>query len=403
MKYKILLVFLLFFNFFFAQTVIKQDSVFAEKIKLFDTNFKEFEVVGNEVYALTKGDSLIVFNLRNNRIYKIISGVVSIAKNNKNEIVFINKQNKIIHYKTRNKKQIKTQFEPYILILDKNNNPIVISDKGLVYNDTIFEPLKIQNSQLFYSIKSQDDYRQVFKKPDLVFLDSKNRLWLTYDRGEFGKDILFFDLEKKVFFEEEYLKINVDYKHIRENKDKYFQDLKKAFPDKIITTITDTLYKFPCQIPIRLPIRGIVEKDGNFFISQSLMHFTVNSRFLLLNDFDENDFYKSLNLECLLFECGEITAFGPKVLLGPIVLNKFNNEVYLYTNKGFFKIFNSESQFTKEFIFRPWIFWSATNRNNLGYDINVTKFEFISENEMIFLTTNNGIGYFNGTQVKYFQ
>ena len=168
-------------------------------------------MVGNYIYATTKGDSLIVFNLRNDKITKIISGVVSITKNSNNEIVFINKQNKIIHYKTGKKKQIKIQFEPYILILDKNNNPIVISDKGLVYNDTIFEPLKIQNKHLFYRIKSRDDYRQVFKKPDLVFLDSKNRLWLTYDRGEFGEDILFFDIEKKVFFRDNYLFVFSNY------------------------------------------------------------------------------------------------------------------------------------------------------------------------------------------------
>lgn len=403
MKYKIVLVFLLFFNFYFAQTAIKQDSVFAKKIKLFKTNFKEFEVLDDEIYAVTKNDSLIVFNFRNDKITKIILGVVSITKNHKNEIIFINKQNKIIHFKSKKNKKNEIVCDPYKLIVDKNNVPVLISSKGIIYNDKLFELINIKYDYRYYHIKSLEDKTKVFKKPDLVFLDSKSRLWLTYDRGEFGEDILFFDLEKKVFFEEEYLTIDVDYNHNRENNDRYFQDLKKTFPDKIKTTITDTLYKFPYQIPIRYPIRGIAEKEGKLFISQSLMHFTVNSRFLLLNDFDENDFYKSLNLECLLFECGEFTAFGPKVLLGPIVLNKFNNEVYLYTNKGFFKISNSESQFTKEFIFRPWIFWSATNRNNLGYDINVTKFEFISENEMIFLTTNNGIGYFNGTQVKYFQ
>jgi hypothetical protein len=407
MKYKIALVFLLFFNFFFAQTAIKQDSVFAKKIKLFNTNFKEFEVVGNYIYATTKGDSLIVFNLRNDKITKIISGVVSITKNSNNEIVFINKQNKIIHYKTGKKKQIKIQFEPYILILDKNNNPIVISDKGLVYNDTIFEPLKIQNKHLFYRIKSRDDYRQVFKKPDLVFLDSKNRLWLTYDRGEFGEDILFFDIEKKVFFRDNYLFVFSNYSYEKADRGKYFEDLKKTYPDKIKTTETDTLFKFPNQLPISIPIRGIVEKDAKFFVSQSLIHFSINSHLFLLYDFDKEDFYKSFDLTKTLLEFERYNQYEPDLhvneFLGPLHLNKFNKSIYYYSDKGFFKIIEDNGKYDKEFIFKPLINWSATNRNNLGADINVTKFEFISEKELVFLTTNNGIGYYNGTEVKYFQ
>ena len=68
MKYKITLVFLLFFNLFFAQTAIKQDSVFAKKIKIFNTNYKEFEVIENIVYAVTNSNYLIVFDFSNSLI-----------------------------------------------------------------------------------------------------------------------------------------------------------------------------------------------------------------------------------------------------------------------------------------------------------------------------------------------
>lgn len=392
-----------FTNLFFGQTAIKNDSVLAKKIKLFNTNFKEFEVVGDEIYALTKGDSLIVFNFKKDKITKIKSGVISIVKNNRNEIIFIDKQNKIIHYKNRKKEKIKIKSDPYKLILDGNNIPVLISNKGLIYNNKLFEPTNIEYNYRYYGIKSLEDRTRVFSNPDLVYLDSKNRLWLTYDRGEFGEDILFFDLERKVFFEDEYLLIDVDYQHTKANRNRYFQDLKKAFPNKIKETVTDTLYKFPYQIPIRQPIRGIVEKEGKFFISQSLMHFSVTSNLLVLYDFDNEEFYKSTNIECELLECDDFSFFGAIEFLGSISLNKFNNSIYYYSHKGFFKIKEAENTFDKEFVFRPWILWSATNRNNLGYDINVTKFEFISENELIFLTTNNGIGYYNGTEVKYFQ
>ena len=404
MKCKTVIILLMFMNLFFAQTAIKQDSVFAKKIKIFNTNYKEFEVIENIVYAVTNSNYLIVFDLKQDKIIKVKREVISVAKNNKQEIVFLNRHNQIIRYKNGKVKQINIVCEPYKLMLDIKNNPIVISDKGLIYDNKIFEPLNVKYKSVFYGVKSIDDKKRVFMNPDLIFLDSKNRLWLTYDRGEFGEDILFFDLEKREFYKDDYLSIDIDYQKTNENQDRYFQDLYKTFPDKIKVMEKDTLYKFPNQLPIYNPIRGIVEKDGNFFISQSLIHFFINSYFYLICDFDNEDFYKSLDLTNSLLEVQDPKGFAMvNEFLGPLHLNKFNNSVYYYSDKGFFKIIEDEGKYNKEFIFKPWITWSATNRNNLGADINVTKFEFISENELVFLTTNNGIGYYNGTEVKYFQ
>ena len=86
----------MFMNLFFAQTAIKQDSVFAKKIKIFNTNYKEFEVVGNIVYAVTNSNYLIVFDLKQDKIIKVKREVISVSKNSKQEIVFLNKHNQFI-------------------------------------------------------------------------------------------------------------------------------------------------------------------------------------------------------------------------------------------------------------------------------------------------------------------
>lgn len=378
----------------------QNDSITAKEVRIFNSNYKEFEVVGSVVYSVTKNNNLVVFDLLSNKIINTRSNVVSITKSRNNEIFYITTENKVISDK---KTEIISNFvsNPYKLLLDKTNSPIIISDKGLIYKGKLYEPKNIEYNYRFYGIKSIKDKTRVFENPDLVYLDKKERLWLTYDRGEFGEDVLFFDLNKKVFFEEGYLMIDADYQYNDEKR--YFGKLIKTFPEKIKVTEKDTLYKFPYQMPIRHPIRGIVEKEGKFFISQSLMHFGVTSNFSILYDFDSDEFYKSEEIECQLLECDEFSYFGAKEFLGPISLNRFNNSIYYYSHKGFFKIIESENKFNKEFIFRPWILWSATNRNNIGYDINITKFEFIAENEMVFLTTNNGIGYFNGKEVVYFK
>lgn len=398
MKLYLKFIFCLVFTTIYAQT----DSIPAKEVRIFNTNYKEFEVVGSVVYSVTKNNNLVVFDLLSNKIINTRSNVVSVTKSRNNEIFYITTENKVVSYKSTEISN-KIVSNPYKLLLDEGNSPIIISDKGLIYKGKLYEPKNIEYNYRFYGIKSIKDKTRVFENPDLVYLDSEERLWLTYDRGEFGEDVLFFDLNKKVFFEEDYLSVDVDYQITKENNSRFFKDLKEAFPDKIKVTKKDTLYKFPYQIPIHFPVRGILEKDNKLFISQSLMHFNATSKFSVLYDFDSDEFYKSEEIQCQLLECDEFSFFGSNDLLGPISLNKFNNSIYYYSHRGFFKIIESENKFNKEFIFRPWILWSATNRNNLGYDINVTKFDFISENEMVFLTTNNGIGYFNGKEVVYFR
>ena len=398
MKFYVKLIFCLVFISTYAQI----DSIPAKEVRIFNTDYKEFEVANNLIYTITKNNNLVVFDLLSHKIIETRGNVVSITKSRNNEIFYITTENKVISDK---KTEIISNFvsNPYKLLLDKTNSPLIISDKGLIYKEKLYEPKNIEYNYRFYGIKSFKDKTRVFENPSLVYLDKKERLWLTYDRGEFGEDVLFFDLNKKLFFEEGYLMIDVDYPHTKEYNSRYFRELKETFPDKIKVIEKDTLYRFPYQMPIRHPIRGIVEKEGRFYISQSLMHFGVTSNFSVLYDFDSDEFYKSKEIECQLLECDEFSYFGANELLGSISLNKFNNSIYYYSHKGFFKIIESENIFQKEFIFRPWILWSATNRNNIGYDINITKFEFIAENELVFLTTNNGIGYFNGKEVVYFR
>lgn len=383
----------------FSQRNEKKDSVEAFKIKILNTDYKDFQVVKKKVYAITKGGTLVVFDLKKDKIISIEGNVLAITKNKMNEIYYINDEKEIKNTFSEIKEKINFDFKCYRILLDNKNNTLLISNKGILYKNKIFCPTQIKHHQKYYNYKTKD-----FENPDLIYLDSKNRLWLTYDRGEFGYYLLFFDIEKKVFFEEDYLSVDVDIETFT-NKEKYFPLLQKEFPDKIKIKDKDTLYNFPHQLPISKPIRGIAEKGNRIFISQSLIHFFVYSSFSVIEKEDADGFYKKYYITENLIEFTKNIKNSKfaKEFLGPVQFNPFNNSLYYYTDKGFFKIIENENKFEREFIFKPWIFWTYSNRYNLGADINVTKFEFISENEIIFLTTNNGIGYFNGKTVKYYK
>ena len=55
---------LVFSTLSFSQTGIKNDSIPAIIIKMLTANYKDFEVVKNQVYAVTSTDSLIVFDYK---------------------------------------------------------------------------------------------------------------------------------------------------------------------------------------------------------------------------------------------------------------------------------------------------------------------------------------------------
>ena len=50
----------------FSQESKKKDSISTVKIKLFNTDYKDFQIAKNKVYAHTKGDILVVFDLKYN-------------------------------------------------------------------------------------------------------------------------------------------------------------------------------------------------------------------------------------------------------------------------------------------------------------------------------------------------
>lgn len=386
MKYKIVLVFLLFFNFFFAQKAIKQDSVFAKKIKIFNTNYKEFEVVGNEVYAITKGDSLIEFNVDSINHKVLSESAVSLVKNDKNKIYYLDiKGNVFRQIKKRKFEKINSLKANlfYKILVDNHNEIVVFSDKAIHYKNSEYIP----NVDSPFYRKAGRRKRSDFLIPaDFLFLDKNNYLWFAYDAGEWGGDVCFFDLKNGKFIYDIY----------DNNGPEFPYNFFIGSGIKGITSFLDTIYVTSSKMHFYLSgdISKIKKVADNYQICD-------NNSFLTRTSVDTlRNWYKNDTVEKLK----ERQKSFIEEYLGPIQFNPFNKSVYYYSNFGFFKLeeFN-DCNFSKKLLFRPWIYWTGGLPDAVGYQMNVTKFEFISENELIFLTIKNGIGYYNGTEVKYFQ
>ncbi len=241
--------------------------------------------------------------------------------------------------------------------------------------------------------------------PDLAYIDKRNRLWLSYDRGEWGDDSVIFNLLTKEFQSCDYLYLENTY-NTEEDELIHNKNMLETFPNKLKIVNDSLIFKFPYNLPINHPIKGISENNnGEILISQSVMHFGFSGGIYLI--FEEEPYFGYYDLTSIT-ERQEIknenyTNYYIKEYIGTCTFNKFDKHFYYYTDKGFFKITDNYKVFSKEFIFRPWITWNSGLALAVGYQMNVTKFEFFSKKDFVFISANDGIGYFNGTEVIYFK
>jgi len=396
--------YLLFLNicFSFGQD-LEKDSIPAIQIKAFNSDYKDFVVIDRTVYAITNGDSLVSFNLNDDKIEFIENNVVAVTKTSKDDLVLAKTDGSIFKKIGENQNQIDfTEDKVFKILADKDDNYIVVTNKSVYYKKQNYIPET--NLPMYGRYRKNKNFIPI----DVCFLDSDNRIWFGYDFGEWGGDICFFDIKNKKFSQAESLAslYNNKYDVWPKNND----TLLTEFPDKIKIKNNDTIIAFPHEFDLS-NIKGITEDgNGNIYTATSLMHMMLDGSILKFIQVEEG-YYKTFEMKKILKHTIDINEnLGVKIVsvdieeyLGPIQYNPFDGFVYYYTNNGFFKIIEKDNTYSKEFIFRPWITWIYGMSNAVGYQMNVDKMEFISKEELLFLTSNNGIGYFDGEKVKYFK
>jgi hypothetical protein len=88
--------------------------------------------------------------------------------------------------------------------------------------------------------------------------------------------------------------------------------------------------------------------------------------------------------------------------IGPATFNPFNNSIYFYSQNGFFfgdktndlsKIENWEK------VVSPNLTWKYGQPNAVGSPMNVLKLCIIDKTRFVFLSQNDGIGFYDGLKV----
>lgn len=279
----------------------------------------------NDIDNFTIGDDQEIYYSKKGQVYKL----------NSDRSVRIAKVDSLIRF----------------LRVNSSGDKFAVTDWGIVELNTgkLFFPDSLPNDPFTYD--------EFWYRPSCVFFDSHDNLWIGFDYGEWGGNIISFNTKTKQFNP-------VD-----------FDTLKLG----------------------AMPIKSLFEGSDNIIYATSgMMHFDAGGAILSIQKFKTRLIYDKM----LRYTDVNDSTIGEYI--GPGVFNFDNQSVIYYSNLGFHQGRLSGDKFCTVTFLHQQLKWKFGQEMAVGYDMNVKKM-MIMEGGMIFLSTNNGIGYLKGNELTYFK
>ncbi|MDO6433295.1 hypothetical protein Q4E93_21975 [Flavitalea sp. BT771] len=232
-----------------------------------------------------------------------------------------------------------------------SNNKMLLAVKYAIY-----DPYKRKSWSGFTSHASGLIYsrQKFFSAPQFDFHDSKDRWWLCASHGEFGGDVQIFDTKNEKIY------------------------------DKKIESIV---------FPNLTPKSVFEDTSGNVYITSGLQHFMNFGEIYRIGNDDVAK--KIFDSDVYAKEEKESDSVGG-LFIGPGVYNKFDGNIYLYTSNGIYRamMFSDGSIKKLEPILNPSLHWSREPLA-IGVGMAVHQMAVTSDNKLIFLTENDGLGIYD--------
>jgi hypothetical protein len=349
---KILTIFILLTSLFFSS--VRGQS---------ETQYKDILVSNNIIWALTNDGNIKLFDATNgNQLDKNISAdssIILMSKDNNGNPVIANKKKQLKRYnRSNNTWELVGQFdaEPFGIFVDSKGSYFSITSKGIQDLDT---------KQFYFkknSLNQQITYRDEWSKPYSFYIDKNDIIWLGFDYGEWGGDLFAFQTNNKKFI-----------------------DL--------------TLSNFEIALG---PIKSFFEDSTSLYFSTGLDHFRTSGNIVKVDSLKVSILLESKSHWSEPTGKDSIRTRIDGEYIGPATFNPFNNSIYFYSQNGFFfgdktndlsKIENWEK------VVSPNLTWKYGQPNAVGSPMNVLKLCIIDKTRFVFLSQNDGIGFYDGLKV----
>ena len=182
-------------------------------------------------------------------------------------------------------------------------------------------------------------------------------IWLGYAHGEWGGELVVFNINEKKF-----VKINLD--------------------------------KFKITLN---PIKSFFYARGEVYFSCGIDHMFSSGCIVRVSNFKCSNLFESK-----FYNKNDSTVVNGKYI-GPATYNEKNEHIYFYCQDGIFagniRDNLSDSSAWKK-VLAPTLSWEYGQPDAAGYSMNVLKMQFVPNGKLFMVTQNNGIGVFDGKIFK---
>jgi len=369
----------------------------AQNKKVYKSRYTDVLTKNDLIYALSKTHKLVVWDMTKGDISYIKKEVSCIYTNKKNEVYCVTLDGEIQKETTTNlwKKVGAFTGTPFAILTTTTNKIASISSKGIKYNKKYYMPKeKNRIGNGMYSFKNSK-----LRKPQLTYIDQKDRIWISYDFGKFS-EVFIFDTKKSAFLDHKPLSI-LDEKKTFNSKEDYLKDYRKKQYKKYSYHVKkigkEYAYKFPTELPLYYGIKSITQdKTGNYYFSEGLAYFHKKNGLYEYQTTTEKKFYK-------IIENSEASFKKQHEIIGPVVYNNFNESLYYYSNYGVFKLHKIASGYRNELIIDPnALLYYKKISHSYESVMKVSKIIFMDDTRFVFLTKKYGFGYYDGESVNLF-
>lgn len=325
-------------------------------------------IAGKNIFVLTANGSIRVFNKSDlKEIDKKItntSKIVSIAKDQNENLVIADEKNEIKRYdalKDSWKFISKCTSELSAIVIDTDNHYFAITNKGI--EDLQTHKIYISNK----SLNRQIHYNGDWGIPYCNHIDKNDKIWLGFGYGEWGGNIVIFDTKTKKF-------------------------------------LTPDTGAFKIEL---FPVKSFFEDESAIYLSSGLNHMSVSGSILRFNKLKASKVIEDESYDTKYTIVGNDTIKSRDAdYIGPATFNKFNNSIYFYSQNGIFKGEKTKDLSKIEnwdMVAKPRLIWKNGQPDAVGSPMNVLKLMIIDKERFLFLSQNDGIGYYDGTKITMIQ
>ena len=341
--------------------------------------YRDFVLLNKDtVYLLTTVGELLLASSSTPSISTIISTNTSVdvfALDRQGNLIVSDKRNQIrrLDRKTQQWTNLPTFLgKLHGFAFDSQNNNYLITNRGII--NTRARTIYFPDSSKFLNTQSLN--KEAWHSQAIFLVDKHDKIWLGFDYGEWGGDVFCFDTQQQT-----YLPLSIESGTINGN-----------------------------------PVSGFCETQDHIYLSSGLVHFFTHGRIFKFSQGMARPFLQAVDHETPVGftqiidpKTGKkkkvtVTSWQGGEYIGPIAYNSANNCLYFYSQNGIFKgdlTKNLSNIKAWQRVFKPTLQWTGGRSNAVGPAMNVLKMQFDSQGTLFFLTEHDGLGVYDGKQLRF--